>query len=432
MVKRAGYIALTLVLTACIGEPGGGGVNIDSSTTVPTTVVTTTTTTTPATTTTLPPVVVRGTVTRASGDPVAGASVTMGDVETISGPDGTFVIETYDPAGMTITKRGWSATEIVWNPEATTHDATIDLERVRGLRVSADAAADDGHFGSLLELAASTAVNALVFDTKQEGGQVLYESTVAEANEMGAVNAIYDPGPRLQQAHDAGLYTITRIVTFEDAYRVATFPEEKLAGPWVDPGAVAAQAYNIALAAEACEKGFDEIQFDYVRYPSGQTAQVSGQMDLTQETRVAAISGFLADAKSVLEPMGCSVSAAVFGIVASMTDDQGLGQRIEEVSANSDAISPMVYPSHYSPGWLGYQDPNAYPYEVTADALSDAAARLAPGAHLRPWLQAFWWTDDQIRRSIQAAEDLGTGWILWNVASNFNSAALPTDAEVSG
>jgi hypothetical protein len=93
-------------------------------------------------------------------------------------------------------------------------------------------------------------------------------------------------------------------------------------------------------------------------------------------------------------------------------------------------LSPMVYPSHYSNGWLGFDDPNDHPYDVTADAITDAMPRMAEGSTLRPWLQAFWWTNEQIRSSIQAAEDHDVGWILWNILSNFDAAALPTDAEV--
>jgi hypothetical protein len=125
------------------------------------------------------------------------------------------------------------------------------------------------------------------------------------------------------------------------------------------------------------------------------------------------------------------VSADIFGIVASTNDDQGLGQRPEDLSAGVDVLSPMVYPSHYSPGWLGFENPNDHPYDVTADAISDALPRMADGSELRPWLQAFWWSSDQIRRSIQAAEDMGVGWSLWNVVSNYDLAAIPTDEEVS-
>jgi hypothetical protein len=155
-------------------------------------------------------------------------------------------------------------------------------------------------------------------------------------------------------------------------------------------------------------------------------------LNLTQDERVETIAGFLARAKATLEPMGCSLSAAIFGIVLATENDQGIGQRPEEISNETDAISPMVYPSHYSDGWIGLAVPNDHPYDVTSDALDDALERLSPGTTLRPWLQAFWWTNAQIRSSIQAAEDRGVGWMMWNVSSNFDRSALPTAAEVEG
>jgi hypothetical protein len=332
---------------------------------------------------------------------------------------------------MTVGKPGWSSVELTWDDTVAFYEATITPKRIRGLRVSAEAAGDDDKFASLLQLADETAINALVFDTKQEGGKVLHDTNVAEAHEIGAVEVLYDPAARIEEAHSHDLYTVTRIVTFEDDIRARARPEDKLIGPWLDPRSETARVYVLALAADACEIGFDEIQFDYVRYPSGSTAESTGQLEMTQDERVGDIAGFLAEARTLLHPMGCAVGAAVFGIVASTPDDQGLGQRPEELSAHIDTQSPMVYPSHYSPGWLGFDDPNDHPYDVTADAINDALPRMEPGASLRPYLQAFWWTNQQIRTSIQAAEDLGVGWTLWNVRSNFDREALPSEAEVA-
>lgn len=126
------------------------------------------------------------------------------------------------------------------------------------------------------------------------------------------------------------------------------------------------------------------------------------------------------------------MSADIFGIVVSVRNDQGLGQRPEELSPHLEAVSPMVYPSHYSDGWLGYPDPNTRPYEVTARALDDALPRVTGGAVLRPWLQAFSWSPSQIREAIRAAEERGVGWMLWNVGSSFDPAAIPTDEELGG
>lgn len=389
-----------------------------------------TTTTTTTTTTTLPSYHVTGRVTDDDGDPVARAVVSMGEDVATTGPDGWFAFDTTDPTPMTISKPGWSSVEVDYSESADFYEAAISPLTVRGLRVSPEAAGDDARFDRLLALARDTAVNSLVFDTKQEGGLVVYDTGVEDAHQIGAVTPHYDPVARIEQAHAEGLYTITRIVAFDDAFRAAAFGEERLIGGWLSPTSDGARSYVLSLAEEACEIGFDEIQFDYIRYPSGSTATRTGQLDLPQSERVEGIATFLAQARSLLNPMGCAVSGDVFGIVMSMDDDQGLGQRPEELSAQLDVLSPMVYPSHYSDGWLGFDDPNDHPYDVTADAISDALPRLAEGSTLRPWLQAFWWTNAQIRSSIQAAEDHGVGWILWNVLSNFDAAALPTDAEV--
>ena len=429
-MNRAGIaVTLCLAVAACTSgqQPdlaAPAGTMAPPTTTPPTTAP-------PTTTTTVPIVQVSGRVTSDTGTPVSRAMVSTGELATLTGPDGWFALETSAPGPMTVSKPGWTGVVMDWDGATTYYEAVISPERIRGLRVAADAAGDEEKFQSLIRLADETAVNAFVFDTKQEGGDVLYSTGVAEAYRIGAVKPVYDPRARVEEAHAHGLYAITRIVTFEDAYRAKAFPEEKLAGPWLDPASETARAYMLDLAEEACEIGFDEIMFDYVRYPAGRTAEVSGQLDMTEAERVSVVSGFLAEARSLLNPMGCGVSAAVFAIVVSSPDDQGLGQKPEEVSAQVDVLSPMVYPSHYSNGWLGFADPNDHPYEVTAGAINDARARMGPDARLRPWLQAFWWTDEQIRTSIQAAEDLDSGWTLWNVRSNFDPEALPGDGEVN-
>jgi hypothetical protein len=123
--------------------------------------------------------------------------------------------------------------------------------------------------------------------------------------------------------------------------------------------------------------------------------------------------------------MGCAVSAAIFGIVMSAPNDQGIGQRPEEVSQVVDAVSPMIYPSHYSDGWLGFDNPNDHPGPVTADALDDGSPRLTSPALMRPWLQAFYYSSAQIQATIAEAEARGFGWILWNAPGNYSESALP-------
>ncbi len=366
------------------------------------------------------------------GDPVSGATVAVGEVSVTSADDGWFDLSAPATGPVEISKPAWESTEQEWDGGGGFMTVTLDPVRVRGLRVSGVAAGDDDMFAELLTLADETAVNALVFDTKQEGGTVLYDTAVQDAHDSDAVIFDYDAEERIADAKDHGLYTITRIVTFQDDIRAEFRPKEELAEGWLDPQNREGWEYPLALGVEACQWGFDEVQYDYVRWPSGPAVAVSGQLDMSEQQRVAAIEAFLREAYSRIAPLGCAVSADVFAVTVGVDNDQGIGQMPEELSRHVDVFSPMVYPSHYSAGWDGFKDPNEHPYDVTVNAIDDALPRMAAGTILRPWLQAFWWTDAQIRSSIQAAEDRGVGWILWNAVSNFDREALPSDADVSG
>ncbi|MEE9228480.1 MAG: putative glycoside hydrolase, partial [Acidimicrobiia bacterium] len=350
--------------------------------------------------------------------------ISIAGEEMMTGADGMFSM-TVSAGTISVTRPAWHSVDVEWVGEP---NITITLEPriVRAVRVSKYVAGDPEAFARLLDLADTTIVNTLVFDTKDESGSVLYESNVAAAREYGAIRPMYDPLELLAAAKEHGLYTITRVVSFEDDIWVRQNPAAKLLGSWVDMRDVANWEYPLALAVEACELGFDEIQFDYVRFPAGKTgAAFNAREETDQATRVGTIQSFLAEARSRLHPLGCALSADVFGIVVSAPDDQGIGQRPEELSQVVDAVSPMVYPSHYSDGWLGFPDPNDFPAEVTAGALDDGTPRLTKPSLMRPWLQGFWWTNAQIKASIEEAEKRGVGWMIWNAPGNYSSSAFP-------
>jgi hypothetical protein len=307
--------------------------------------------------------------------------------------------------------------------------------------VGAEAAAKPAQFQELLAIAEETTVNTLVFDTKQEEGIVLYASQVQEAIDIGAVNPLYDVEAALRAAEDRGLYTITRIVTFQDGVRGPSRPEHAIRDSqtgdlwrngrgltWMDPTDRGSWDYPIALALEACELGFDEIQFDYVRFPTdGDVTVTVYDVPVDQETRTETIASFLSEARSQINAAGCAVSADIFAIVLSVPDDQGLGQMPEDLSYAVDAVSPMIYPSHYGPGWLGFDNPNDHPEEVVTQALDAGSPRFVGGAILRPWLQAFYYDASQVREQIYVAEDRGLGWMLWNAVSEFVDGAVPPE-----
>jgi hypothetical protein len=384
----------------------------------------TTTSTSSTTTTTIPPIEVTGTVTDANGAPLAGVTITSGQGSAATGADGKFDVTAVDPA-ITFTKPAWLPLSVAWTAVDET-EVMLEPRIVKAVRVARYTYLELDGLEGTLELIKDTSVNAIVFETKDEVGTTLYPTSVPLAIEMGAVEDFYDPVATLETVHAAGLYAITRIVTFEDPIWTKAHPEATLAGMWIDPRNPDNWEYPLALAIEACELGFDEIQFDYARFPAGSTAEAAPPT--TQEERLTAIAGFLAEARSRLHPLGCAVSADIFGITASSPTDEGIGQRPDELSVAVDVLSPMVYPSHYSPGWLGFSDPNDHPGPVTADALDGAMPRMAPGSILRPWLQAFYYNSGQVRAAIDEAESRGLGWILWNAVGNYNKEALaPTE-----
>ena len=428
MLRLPPYLlALALVAAACTSSDGSTALEPVVASTAPTTTTTTTTTTTlpPTTTTTIPRFPLNGVVQTSEGIPLTASVISIGGEEAMTGADGSFSIAAAPAGTISVTRPAWHTTELEWAGEA---NITVTLEPriVRALRVSKYVAADPEAFARLLDLADTTIVDALVFDTKDESGSVLYESNVPAAQEYGAIRPMYDPSELLAAAREHGLYTITRVVSFEDDIWVSQNSDAKLLGSWVDIRDRANWEYPLALAVEACGFGFDEIQFDYVRFPAGKTGAAFHAREETDEaTRVGTIQSFLAEARSRLHPLGCALSADVFGIVISAPDDQGIGQRPEELSQVVDAISPMVYPSHYSDGWLGFADPNDYPAEVTADALDDGTPRLTKPSLMRPWLQGFWWTNAQIKASIEEAEKRGVGWMIWNAPGNYSASAIP-------
>lgn len=426
-------LTVALALAGCsssAAEPAAATVPVPMTPLAPVT-TTTTTTTTPPTTTTLPPTFnLAGRVVAPDGVPVAGAVVSVDGENTETGADGSFRFTGVGAGLIAASRPGWLSTEFDWTGEIVDVELTLEPRIVRGLRVSSNVAADPAEFANLLDLAANSTVNTLVFDTKDESSYVLYESGSEFAAEIGSVRPMYDPVELLAAAKERGLYTITRIVTFEDELWTRQRPDHKLAGQWIDPTNLDAWEYPLQLAVEACELGFDEIQFDYVRFPAGQTAiAAQRKKPMTAGERVAAVTAFLTEARDRLHPLGCPLSADVFAIVLSSEGDEGIGQRPEDISAVVDALSPMIYPSHYSDGWLGFPRPNDHPAEVVADALDSGIPRLAGDTPMRPWLQAFYYNGSQVLAEIEQAEARGIGWILWNAGGNYAESWLPPAGE---
>ena len=293
-----------------------------------------------------------------------------------------------------------------------------------------------------LNLIQHTELNALVIDVKGDRGWIPYKSSVSLAAEVGGqrIITVRDIDGLMKSFKEKGIYTIARIVVFKDNPLALAKPEwavrtnggeiwrdrEGLA--WVDPFRKEVWDYNIQIAIEAAQLGFDEIQFDYVRFPDASAPHFS--QPNTEENRVKAISGFLQEARNRLMPYNVFLASDIFGYVCWNLNDTHIGQKLESLALPVDYLSPMLYPSGFQYGIPGYRNPVANPYEIVYLSLKRAQERtnFAPN-RFRPWLQAFrdyafdrrFFYGKEIRSQIKAAEKFGSlGWMLWNPQNNYH------------
>src|SRR3989454_79148 len=309
---------------------------------------------------------------------------------------------------------------------------------------------DKGIRGRVLDLAARTELNAVVIDVKGDRGWIVYRTAVPEALAVGAQGpgTLKDFDGLMADLKSRGIYTIARIVTFKDNILANARPElaiidtrtgrpwidnERLA--WVDPFREEVWNYNIAIAREAAGKGFDEIQFDYVRFPTdGRLSAAKYSAPNNKQTRLPAIAGFLERARRELGPLGVYVAADVFGYTAFNDNDTDIGQRIEELAPHLDYFCPMVYPSGYHMGIPGFRNPVQNPYEVVRESVRLIQQRASHASvRVRPWIQDFRdyafdrriFGVSEIRAQIKGADDAGAvGWRLWNPRNDYTPGAL--------
>jgi hypothetical protein len=265
---------------------------------------------------------------------------------------------------------------------------------------------------------------------------------VALARRTGAVRHYYDPREVATKVHAAGLYLIGRVVTFEDPLLSAGAPSLAIRRAdgsrwltngglgWTNPYDKRVWRYNVGIAEAAAKAGFDEIQFDYVRFPSdGDISQIRYPGRHTQPMGWT-VPMFVKYAAQHLHPLGVRVSTDVFGL--SATRDLGIGQFPARISRFVDSIYPMVYPSHYSHGEYNIADPDSRPGTTVAYSLRDFRTKLqGRKADVIPWLQDFslgrTYTLGDVRDQIQAARlEHAKGFMLWNAAGVYTSRALST------
>jgi hypothetical protein len=323
-------------------------------------------------------------------------------------------------------------------PEKPTPRALPD--ELRGVHVTMALLTLDGKLDEYLSYT-KYGLTALELDVKDENGEVAFTSRYAPlAKRVGSARNYYRPGPVVAKIRAKGLYLIGRVVVFEDPFLSEKRPDLAIrqqgggvwrnnAGlGWTNPYDKRVWDYNVDIAESAARVGFDEIMFDYVRFPSDGDVDSAVFPGKRAEPKARTIADFLAYARSRLSPLGVRVSAAVFGL--SATRNLGIGQRPRLIAEHVDAIYPMVYPSHYSLGEYGIDDPNARPGATVAASLRDfRRAMRGTDATVVPWLQDFslgrTYSLYDVEAQVRAARRMeSAGFLLWNAAGVYTPEAL--------
>lgn len=319
---------------------------------------------------------------------------------------------------------------------------------VRGIYVTGPVAGSE-RMSDLITLVDATELNTMVIDVKNDDGEITWKMETDSVVDMGnGVAYIRDIGTLMKTLKEHDIYTIARIVCFKDPVFAQNHADSALRKPdggfvtdayglaWVNPYDEEVWAYLTEIAQAALDVGFDEVQFDYVRFPIGEDADAADyKTDMSVYTKEQAISGFLSYAGERIHERGGVVTADVFGtVIDSPTDIERVGQNYAELGKRVDVLSPMVYPSHYGPGVFGFDVPDAHPYDTVYQALMLSRKVLGQDeeencAAVRPWLQAFtatWvsghisYEAEQIQEQIQAVYDAGyEEWILWNATCRY-------------
>ncbi|OGZ70436.1 MAG: hypothetical protein A2644_01760 [Candidatus Zambryskibacteria bacterium RIFCSPHIGHO2_01_FULL_39_63] len=337
---------------------------------------------------------------------------------------------------------------------------------VKAVYVTGWSAGNKNYLNYLNQLFKTTQINAVVVDVKDYSGIVSYKSNAPKVREYKTYQAqIPDINALVKSLHDQNIYVIGRIAVFEDPALakarkdLAVYDKAQttdILNPvlwqdnnhlsWVDPASKEVWDYNISIAKDALMHGFDEINFDYIRFPSdGKTENMGFPIWDAKQERHLVIKEFFQKLRESLPDE--KISADIFGQTTINTDDMGIGQILEDAFEYFDYICPMVYPSHYVSGFIGYNNPSQYPYEVIKYSIDSAVKRRVAYdklinkdagelpkkmAQIRPWLQDFNmgadYTADMVKQEIKALEDSikkeYVGYLMWNPSNIYTKEAI--------
>ncbi len=318
----------------------------------------------------------------------------------------------------------------------------------------------------MIDLINSTELNAIVIDIKDYSGQLSYRTDIPQVEEYGKDRElkILRPNAMIKKLHDNGIYVIARQTIFQDPILANARPDlaltssttgkqwkDNLKVMWMDPAGKETWDYNILIAKDALARGFDEINFDYIRFASdGNLNDIKYPFWDEKTLKRYVIRDFWKYLRKALPDS--KISADLFGLVTLNYGDVGIGQNMDDAFHYFDAVAPMVYPSHYAKGFDGYQNPAAHPYEIVFRSMSEANERLkhyminaetststeyylVKKPQLRPWLQDFdlgaTYTADMVKAQIDATYAAATGtpagWMMWDPSNRYTKAALQSE-----
>ncbi|MEK7589650.1 MAG: putative glycoside hydrolase [Patescibacteria group bacterium] len=327
-------------------------------------------------------------------------------------------------------------------------------EAVKAIYMTSWVAGNPSFREKLVKIADETEVNSIIIDIKDYTGRIAFKVEDEMLQEVGAVeNRIPDVREFIKLLHDKGIYVMGRISVFQDPYYVSKYPEFAVIREsdgevwgdykgisWLDAGSKQVWDYTVAIAKEAYANGFDELNFDYIRFPSdGNMNDIAYPFS---EEKVLAdpnygkaevMRDFFKYLAGEMKDTGAVLSADMFGMVTTNPDDLNIGQVLEYAEPYFDYIAPMTYPSHYPNGFNGWLNPNKEVYGVVKYSMDEAVRRMneasSTPSKIRPWLQDFDYGGNydiaEVRAQIQAVYDSGlTSWMLWAPSNVYTRGAL--------
>ena len=333
---------------------------------------------------------------------------------------------------------------ILKTPRSMVRGEKIAKQTVKGVYLTAYSAGSPKKLDEIIRLIDATELNAVVIDIKDYSGKILYGSELPLVKELKLRdNRLPNLSKIIEKLREHKIYTIARQTVFQDPALAQKKPEWAIKNKnggiwrdnkglsWVDPTKQEVWEYNVAIAKEAVSLGFDEINFDYVRFPSdGNLTQVAYSNGASPRYEV--MKNFYVFLKDQLANEPAWLSLDMFGFVMEKkgTDDMRIGQRLADAVDNTDFVCPMMYPSHYPSGHLGLKNPAASPGKVITHGMQLGTPIFKDKrAEVRPWIQAFnmgaVYDAAKIREQINAVEKYSSaGWLMWNAANRYTAAGL--------